>query len=144
MKYFHLQLKINKRKQQPSYDEVTNYGGTNDSTNVSAEARNYTPNVIALKSFDNSSNRNMTTDGVSDRSSYFNWRGSFATSNGNQKPMSHQYINNSITKVPNHMRFVYITPYQYNKQHRFEREGINVFKIPSQKVLIENTEFSLE
>lgn len=137
-------VKNKKKRQQPSYDEATNYGGASDSTNISTDARNYTPNVIALKSFDNSSNRNMTTDGTSDRSTYFNWRGSFTNSNWIQKPISHQYLNNSIVKVPNHTRFVYITPYQYNKQHRFEREGKNVFKIPSQKVLIENTGFSLE
>lgn len=55
-------------------------------------------------------------------------------------------IDQNVIKVPSNSNLVYITPYEYNKRKADSTNfnNLNVFKIPSQRVLIDNTDYTLD
>lgn len=141
-----------RRVNKSSYDDTPTYGSQRN-TNGSFEGRNYTPNTEALNSFDNPRNnypihRNFTSDGAN-RNINNQLSNVQNVSSGQWRPgIRHNFTNNSIKMQPN-MKFVYLTPYEYHRRKSdaasdSQFSAGNVFKIPSQRVLIENTDYTLD
>lgn len=137
-------IKQKKRRNQASYDATSNYGSSN-TTQGSPETRNFTPNIGALKSFDHSAQRNYTSEGSGHRNVPIESL-NLQRVNGFQKPVSHKSISSNMINVPENMQFVYITPYEYNRRRSdlLGAHNQNVYKIPSQRVLLDNTDYSLD
>jgi len=112
----------------------------------SPDTRNYTPNIINLKSFEANSERNFTSDSHSFKNPISQNHGRFAKPIDFHKHVLQKCDNKVTIKVPNHTRLVYITPYDYNKNkgNKININNPNVFKIPSQRVLVENSAFNWE
>lgn len=138
-----------KRQTKMSYDNFSHYDHTNRTDPY--EARNFTPNVGVIKSFKHPeihpSQRNLTSDGTSVRFHYnTNEIGSIQSGSGMYKPASYKSItSNNTASIPSNHRFVYITPNEYNKRKLDLMGGQQpcVFKIPSQRVLLDQTNTNL-
>lgn len=109
----------------------------------SLEARNFTPNIGALKSFDTAEqnypmNRNFSSDGTSGRNQQKDTSNTQRPIRANQ-PVIHNQVMGDMVKIPLNNQFVYITPYEYNRRKSDLTINQNVFKIPSQRILIDNS-----
>jgi hypothetical protein len=138
-----------KRKTQISYDVSSRYNHMERTDPY--EARNFTPNVGVIKSFKHPeihpSQRNLTSDGNSVRFHYnTNDVGSIQSGPGMYKPASYKSIISSNTaSIPSKHQFVYITSNEYSNRKADLMGGQHpgVFKIPSQRVLLDHTNSNL-
>ena len=87
----------------------------------------------------------MTSDNNNMNNLNYQNIGNFIKPSHVQKRIIPRNDGRNMIKVPNSQQFVYITPDQFSRKNHINNLNTrNVFKIPSQRVLIENINFNFE